>query len=536
MGYFDDWASSPIATIGLPLAAGALATRNPTTARGVGIGLGTLNLIQQAQARNEEDRRRQMLAQALPGLIGATTPVTSTKVGIDPQTASYSLPDAPSQTAMNALSPTPQENNLYQTHLANLRTNPVRNPDGSVSTLKQTTFEEDGRTYNIPTIWDGAEHDPNIAWARAKKIGLANFPSYNSDQAAESRYQQMHDAMAKDVSQAGPVNQWANIADSGPLAPPKPLPTYQATENKPVFSPEQQSVLRTLAPYAPQTVASALATNAFKQNENKYFGNPEKGIYSVNQSGVLTELKAPEKKASIADIIAAIPGGNNGQLPPGVSASVPTEGGGRVNLAYPEAANQAKAKRIPPSVAQAIGTPNFNTALKAAQDSGEIGDEGAVGAMAQNRAELANQRADKASERADAASARADKLANARLDAVNNPKPESPSILGERANTIAQKLAANGATDAQINAQLAPLNYRVASRQKGWFSDSVTIEPATQPPTQSPQPKPIPQSSRGGQVMSSLPDPVANAGRTIRETQTGRILKSDGKRWLPVTQ
>ena len=94
---------------------------------------------------------------------------------------------------------TPQEQFLYQIHLNNLR-NPVVNPDGSVSTLLQTSFEhDDGRTYNVPTVWEGAKHKPEDAIARALKIGLEKYPSYKSEDEAEKRYEEMHKYMERDL-------------------------------------------------------------------------------------------------------------------------------------------------------------------------------------------------------------------------------------------------------------------------------------------------------------------------------------------------
>src|SRR5689334_9678758 len=87
---------------------------------------------------------------------------------------------------------TPEEKYLYQIHLDNLKNAPVINADGSVSTLRQMSFEQDGKTYNVPTVWDGKVHSPNEAIARANKIGLSKFPSYKNTAEAERRYNEMH--------------------------------------------------------------------------------------------------------------------------------------------------------------------------------------------------------------------------------------------------------------------------------------------------------------------------------------------------------
>jgi hypothetical protein len=106
------------------------------------------------------------------------------------------------EAADKALNLTPQERALYERHLRNL-TGPggVDNPDGSRSTLFQLSFERDGKTYNIPTVWDGKILKPDDAIKRAEKEGLDKFPSYGSEAEAEKRYQQMHDFMERDTQQ-----------------------------------------------------------------------------------------------------------------------------------------------------------------------------------------------------------------------------------------------------------------------------------------------------------------------------------------------
>lgn len=95
---------------------------------------------------------------------------------------------------------TPQEEALYQRHLTNL-TGPggVDNPDGSRSTLFQTSFERGGKTYNVPTVWDGKILKPDDAIKRAEREGLDKFPSYGSEDEAEARYGKMHDYMDQDT-------------------------------------------------------------------------------------------------------------------------------------------------------------------------------------------------------------------------------------------------------------------------------------------------------------------------------------------------
>lgn len=102
--------------------------------------------------------------------------------------------------ADTALKLTPQEKALYRRHLKNL-TGPggVDNPDGSRSTLFQTTVEADGKFYTVPTVWDGKILPPKEAVDRAAKEGFDKFPSYASEKEAEDRYQQLHGYMEKDT-------------------------------------------------------------------------------------------------------------------------------------------------------------------------------------------------------------------------------------------------------------------------------------------------------------------------------------------------
>lgn len=111
--------------------------------------------------------------------------------------------------ADKAMGLTPQERALYERHLTNLvGTGGVDNPDGSRSTLFQTTVEHAGKFYAIPTVWDGkilwnkGSEDPAAeAVKRVQQVGWDKFPSYASEDEAEARYGKMHDYMEKDTGQ-----------------------------------------------------------------------------------------------------------------------------------------------------------------------------------------------------------------------------------------------------------------------------------------------------------------------------------------------
>jgi hypothetical protein len=103
--------------------------------------------------------------------------------------------------AVNEMNLRTQEQDLYKRHLKNLYgPGGVNNPDGSRSTLFQASVEVGGKTYNIPTVWDGKILKADDALERAKKEGLDKFPSYSSQEEAEARYSQMHEYMEKDTA------------------------------------------------------------------------------------------------------------------------------------------------------------------------------------------------------------------------------------------------------------------------------------------------------------------------------------------------
>jgi hypothetical protein len=68
------------------------------------------------------------------------------------------------------LNMTPQERALYDRHLGNLYgSGGVDNPNGSRSTLYQANVDIDGKSYNIPTVYDGKIVPVDEAVARATK-------------------------------------------------------------------------------------------------------------------------------------------------------------------------------------------------------------------------------------------------------------------------------------------------------------------------------------------------------------------------------
>jgi len=104
-------------------------------------------------------------------------------------------------TSITSLHMTPQELNLYNHHINNLvGIGKVRNKNKSISTIRQMTVEMDGRSYNVPTVWDGKILSNRQAMERAAQVGWDKWPSYGSRAAAEQRYNQMHSVMEQDTA------------------------------------------------------------------------------------------------------------------------------------------------------------------------------------------------------------------------------------------------------------------------------------------------------------------------------------------------
>lgn len=152
--------------------------------------------------RNKRERTPTPLPRARPSDPFAPHPVM-------PQQSN--LPMAEAQ--MNL---TPQEQALYMRHLYNLYSpGGITNPNGSRSTLMQAGVNIDGKEYNIPTVYDGRFVPIDEAIQRAQAQGMHKFPSYNTPEEAEARYQQMHKFMERDVPQPDPAEEIVNKTIQG---------------------------------------------------------------------------------------------------------------------------------------------------------------------------------------------------------------------------------------------------------------------------------------------------------------------------------
>lgn len=130
-------------------------------------------------------------APASPGAAAASAGMNRIQVG--PRANHMAEADA-------AMTLSPEEKFLYNTHLQNLNgTGKIVHPDGSISSLLQMSFEQDGKFYNIPTVVGGKQLAPNDAIKAAEQVGLDKFPAYNSEEEAEARYEAMHEFLGKDT-------------------------------------------------------------------------------------------------------------------------------------------------------------------------------------------------------------------------------------------------------------------------------------------------------------------------------------------------
>lgn len=132
----------------------------------------------------------------------------------------------------------PKEIDLYQRHLTNLYgTGGVDNPDGSRSTLYQATMDANGKTYNVPTVWDGKILEGDDLKKKIDQEGIEQFPSYPSREEAQSRYDQMHGFMEKDT-------QGYLASRMPPGASTEPADAFKSSQSTP--TPAKLSILNTL--------------------------------------------------------------------------------------------------------------------------------------------------------------------------------------------------------------------------------------------------------------------------------------------------
>lgn len=215
---------------------------------------------------------------------------------------------------------TPQERALYQRHLDNLGSGGVKNADGSTSTLFQMSFEQNGKTYNIPTVWKNADGKPEIvppdeAIKRANAEGIDKFPSYGSNDDAEKRYGQMHDYMEKDVGPDQRLNDGGGpdysapdkVPDNVPIAhdgtkyisPKATIAPDQFPEEAPdpKSSPKEQFAAK-VAKLPPKERVAAMAVLSAKQSAFDKtvadYNNRKKAFDQGEKRRVETETKAAQ--------------------------------------------------------------------------------------------------------------------------------------------------------------------------------------------------------------------------------------------------
>lgn len=133
-------------------------------------------------------------------------PVPAPAPGVSQSFAATAPPQSVSlfNQAVQQLGLTPQEQYLYQHHLANANSLPgsgyVAQPGGDVSTVLQAVVQgPDGRFYNIPTVWNGAVLPTEQAQQQAAQAGWDKWPAYATPQEADARYiNDMHPFMERE--------------------------------------------------------------------------------------------------------------------------------------------------------------------------------------------------------------------------------------------------------------------------------------------------------------------------------------------------
>jgi hypothetical protein len=192
------------------------------------------------------------------------------------------------QKAQRNLKLNKRETRLYERHLTNLYgSGGIDNGLGSRATLLTQTVTEKGRTYVIPTIWDGKVLGPEQALKRARKEGLARFPAYSSVEKAEKRYRDMHEYMDMDGERY--ASQYQNTNTTASYSPPPPamseLDTVSAERSAQALPPP------------PPTFAAAMGGEVEPDDEPGKPGQP----LGVDRSAVLGR----ERKKKPADVAAS---------------------------------------------------------------------------------------------------------------------------------------------------------------------------------------------------------------------------------------
>lgn len=225
-----------------------------------------------------------------------------------------------------AMKLTPQEKALYQRHLTNL-TGPggVDNPDGSRSTLFQATVDHDGKTYAIPTVWDGKILPVDQAVERVRAEGWDKFPAYKNPEEAEARYQKMHGFMEQDTASFKASTARPRVMAPA-AAPGRPGFTAADLQRNPFLG---SAYVRTMAADESLRVqaASQAATGVEKAVSNGLLPRPE-DVALVNQ----TALQYPEKFGPTAEKM-------NGQILGGALAQMEKPQRDAVIQQYREATN-----------------------------------------------------------------------------------------------------------------------------------------------------------------------------------------------------
>lgn len=293
-----------------------------------------------------------------------------------------SLPAADAALNLNA-----QEKALYRRHLANLTgSGGVDNdgsdpkaPAGSRSTLFVNTFGIGGKTYVIPSVWNGKVLSPDESLARAKKEGLDKFPSYASEQEASARYSAMHQFMEKDTAQVLGARGPGAGQPGQPQVPQQPPPQQQSQAQPPQPQPAQPPQGGPIVPQVPLPKGfndPQQAILALKQEAARLSANPRaKGqVDALNDwANRIEESIKPLSVNSMTTMVDPRTGRPVFQGPGAAAMGSSRETGATLDA---DAENYRQTGKLPPNMGRGIQGQQESNAIRTRAAEMEIGEGG----------------------------------------------------------------------------------------------------------------------------------------------------------------